>query len=1069
MYKTHSMKKLYIFRRKAIALAFLFFPVIITSAQEKLTDSPELTPGFVKPMNYIQPVTNENSLISGPVQSKADLPVFTQKFSLEKTPLAEQTKIKVQQQRKAVQESGSLPVEKNGLKSAGSHTTAFCNDMPIGTIDQYVVPGDQTLSVAAPGFLANDIDLDGEALTATAILDNVNHGTLAAFGNGSFTYIPDADFAGIDTFVYRMRDASNNFSDSVRVTIDVLPPANRNPVGIDDRFAALAGTSLSIASPGFLANDIDPDGEILTATAILDNVNHGFLAAFGNGSFTYTPDADFTGIDTFFYRMRDASNNFSDSVMVAIEIFEGNRAPVGVDDQYTAVINTTLTIAAPGFLANDIDLDGEALTATAILDNVNHGTLAAFGNGSFTYIPDADFTGIDTFVYRMRDASNNFSDSITVGIEVSSGGTTPAGTPDHYVAPGDQTLSVAAPGFLANDIDQDGEALTATAILDNVNHGTLAAFGNGSFTYIPDADFTGIDTFVYRMRDASNNFSDSVRVTIDVLPPANRNPVGIDDRFAALAGTSLSIASPGFLANDIDPDGETLTATAILDNVNHGTLAAFGDGSFTYNPDADFTGIDTFVYRMRDASNNFSDSVMVTIEIFEGNRAPVGVDDKYTAVINTTLTIAAPGFLANDIDLDGEALTATAILENVNHGTLAAFGDGSFTYNPDADFTGIDTFVYRMRDASNNFADSVTVTIDVAAPNQPPVAVANDIVTECTGPTGTSVILDGSNSTDPEGGAITYTWYESGSIIAGPAVSPTAEVILSTGIYTVTLMVEDECGDMSSDDATITIEDTTAPVVEAAFLPANHPHEFEITCSSEDLCSDIVSSMSVILIPDVNNPSVSLNNNSNYSLVIDVKKKTVDVKAPDAAGFWAMVMSNGGVVVNKGQVISAKYDKNKYKFSFDSEGNLVSVEGNTVTLRCNAVDSHGNIGEGEATLPSDLLQSLAGEPELPSDMLKSVASEATGFSGDRMTGWHRNYPNPFKRITTIEYRLGKSAFVNITVFDQTGRTVEQLANKQMQEGVHEVTWNATQQKPGIYYYRIVYDGYQFSNKMILQP
>ncbi len=814
------MKKLYIFLRNAMIMAFLFFPVCIISAQERLTNSPEATPGLFKPNNFIQQVTKDINLISVPAQSNTNLPVFTQKFSMEKSPLTGQTKIQVQQQSKPVQEHppGLLPVEESSLKSAGSLTTVFCNDMPIGTNDRYVVPNDQALSIAAPGFLANDIDFEGEALTATAILDYVNHGSVSGFGDGSFIYTPNADFTGVDTFVYRMRDASNNFSDSVMVTIDVLPPANRNPVGVDDRFAALVGTSLSVASPGFLANDIDPDGEVLTATAILDYVNHGSVSGFGDGSFVYIPDADFIGLDTFVYRMRDASNNFSDSVMVTIEVMEGNRAPIGVDDQYTAVINTMLSIVPPGFLANDIDLDGEALTATAILDNVNHGSLSGFGDGSFIYTPNTGFTGIDTFVYRMRDASNNFSDSVTVTIEVLSSGTTPVGTPDHYLAPNDQALSIAAPGFLANDIDLNGEALTATAILDYVNHGSVSGFGDGSFIYTPDIDFTGVDTFVYRMRDASNNFSDSVMVTIDVLPPANRNPVGVDDRFAALSGTSLSIASPGFLANDIDPDGEVLTATAILDYVNHGSVSGFGDGSFIYTPDADFIGLDTFVYRMRDASNNFSDSVMVTIEVMQGNRAPIGVDDQYTAVINTTLSIVPPGFLANDIDLDGEALTATAILDLVNHGSLSGFGDGSFIYTPNTDFTGIDTFVYRMRDASNNFSDSIMVTINVAAPNQPPVAAASDIITECAGPFGTTVTLDGSNSADPEGGAIIYTWYENGSIIAGPTASPMADVILSTGIHTVMLMVEDECGNSSSDNATITVEDSSGPLVEAALL-----------------------------------------------------------------------------------------------------------------------------------------------------------------------------------------------------------------------------------------------------------
>jgi hypothetical protein len=223
----------------------------------------------------------------------------------------------------------------------------------------------------------------------------------------------------------------------------------------------------------------------------------------------------------------------------------------------------------------------------------------------------------------------------------------------------------------------------------------------------------------------------------------------------------------------------------------------------------------------------------------------------------------------------------------------------------------------------------------------------------------------------------------------------------------------------------------------------------------------------VIRIPDLVGPTVSLKNQKGYSLVIDVKKNTVSVKAPDAAAFWATVMANGGVEVANGQVIKAKYDKNKYKFSFDSEGNLLSVEGNEVTLRCTATDNYGNTGESEATLPSDFLQSLASETELPSDMLKSMTSGASGFNEDEVVGWHRNYPNPFDQMTTIEYQLEKSAVVNITVFDQAGRMVEVLEGRQMPEGVHKVTWDATQQKPGIYFYRIANDGKFLSGKMVL--
>jgi hypothetical protein len=165
-----------------------------------------------------------------------------------------------------------------------------------------------------PDFLVNDIDLDGEPLTAISIVEDVDNGILAAFADGSFTYTPDAGFTGTDQFSYRMQNASGITSDPVTVTIEVFPAANRNPIGMPDFYAMTIETTLSVGAPGFLGNDIDLDGEVLSAISIVEVVDHGILAAFADGSFNYTPDAGFTGTDQFSYRMQDASGNLSEPV-----------------------------------------------------------------------------------------------------------------------------------------------------------------------------------------------------------------------------------------------------------------------------------------------------------------------------------------------------------------------------------------------------------------------------------------------------------------------------------------------------------------------------------------------------------------------------------------------------------------------------------------------------------------------------------------------------------------------------------------------------------------------------------
>jgi hypothetical protein len=185
--------------------------------------------------------------------------------------------------------------------------------------------------------------------------------------------------------------------------------------------------------------------------------------------------------------------------------------------------------------------------------------------------------------------------------------------------------------------------------------------------------------------------------------------------------------------------------------------------------------------------------------------------------------------------------------------------------------------------------------------------------------------------------------------------------------------------------------------------------------------------------------------------MIDTEKNTVSVKAPDAAAFWAMIMTIEGVPVDNDQVISAKDDKNKYKFSFDKDGNLISVAGDIVTLRCTATDSNGNTGVAEATLPDD--------------MLKSLESMAGSFDGEDFSDWHRNYPNPFTQSTTIEFMMEKSALVNVYIIDQVGGLVERLESRVMPTGINDVTWDASKYNPGMYFYRIEYEGRQVTGKM----
>jgi hypothetical protein len=122
--------------------------------------------------------------------------------------------------------------------------------------------------------------------------------------------------------------------------------------------------------------------------------------------------------------------------------------------------------------------------------------------------------------------------------------------------------------------------------------------------------------------------------------------------------------------------------------------------------------VDTFTYH---ATDTISDSNLATVilTVTAVNDPPLAVDDGYTATEDTPLIVAAPGVLANDGDVDGDAL-ATVLDTSPMSGNLVLSADGSFTYTPTLHFTGVDTFTYHATDAisASNLA---TVTLTVQA------------------------------------------------------------------------------------------------------------------------------------------------------------------------------------------------------------------------------------------------------------------------------------------------------------------------------------------------------------------
>lgn len=287
--------------------------------------------------------------------------------------------------------------------------------------------------------------------------------------------------------------------------------------------------------------------------------------------------------------------------------------------------------------------------------------------------------------------------------------TAPSGAPsagnDTYALNEDAlpNFSVAAPGVLGND-----SAGTTASLVSGTSHGSLNLAADGSFTYTPQANYNGADSFTYRaMSGGVGSAPATVSLTVN---PVNDVPVALGDVYSVAEGTLLNVAAPGVLGNDSDVDGNALTA------VNPSALAGLTfnpDGSFSYN--AATAGSYSFTYQ---ASDGIDTSAAATVAITVlANQAPVAVNDtasapRRTAVLYTPVII---NVLANDSDPNGNLVpgTVTLVTQPNRGGVVSVNADGTLNYTPRRNFRGTENFRYRVQDSGGLWSNNAVVRVNV--------------------------------------------------------------------------------------------------------------------------------------------------------------------------------------------------------------------------------------------------------------------------------------------------------------------------------------------------------------------
>ncbi|MEJ5992769.1 Ig-like domain-containing protein, partial [Ramlibacter sp. PS3R-8] len=461
----------------------------------------------------------------------------------------------------------------NGGTSTATVTVTVTpvNDAPTANNDTASTAEDTPVSIPLATLAGNDTDQDGDTLTVTAV-GNAVGGTVTIVG-GNAVFTPDPNFTGAATFEYTISDG-NGGTDTATVTVNVTP-ANDAPLAQGDSVSTAKDAPLVIAMATLLANDSDVDGDTLSISAFTQPAN-GSIVDNGDGTFTYQPAAGFIGPDSFTYTVSDGNGGTS-TATVALNV----TSPAAIGDTVSTPEDTPITIPGATLLANDVDAENDPMVITGVGNPVG-GTVALVG-GDVVFTPDPNFTGAASFTYTITDGTS--SDSATVIVNVTPVQDAPTANPNAFSTAEDTPVVMTVASLLANDTDPDaGDTLSVTGVANPVG-GTVSLAG-GNVTFTPNPNFTGTASYQYTISDGNGGTS-TATVTVNVTPVQDA-PTANNDTATTTEDTPVSIPLATLAGNDTDPDGDTLTVTAVGNPVG-GTVVMVG-GNAVFTPDPNFTG-----------------------------------------------------------------------------------------------------------------------------------------------------------------------------------------------------------------------------------------------------------------------------------------------------------------------------------------------------------------------------------------------------------------------------------------------------------------------------------------------
>jgi len=554
-------------------------------------------------------------------------------------------------------------------------TVNVTNLPPVANPDSYAM-AENTTNTFSP--LINDMVLTPGGTLAIIGVSPTNG--IAVISGTNLVFTPATNFVGAATIGYTITDGIGGTNSSlITVTVTNVPPvANPDAYGMTEN-------TFRFFSP--LLNDLlkTPHGQL---RIILASPTNGVVANDGT-NLLFTPTSNFVGIATIGYTITDSVGGTNSSL---ITVTVTNIPPVANPDGYAIAENTTNSFSP---LVNDVvSTLGGSLTIIGV--SPTNG-VANISGTNIIFTPTGNFLGVATIGYTITDGIGG-TNSTLVTVTVTN--VPPVANPDSY-ALGENTTNTLSP--LVNDVLRTpGGNLTIIGVAPT--NGTATISGT-NVIFTPSANFVGTATIGYTIVDNVGGTNSSlITVTVTNLPP-QANP----DLYS-VAENSTNSFSP--LVNDIlRTPGGSLAIIAV--NPTNGTATIVGT-NVTFVPALNFIGVATIGYAITDNVGGTNRS-LITVNVT--NLPPTATGQAVSTPENVAKAITLTGSDPANLPLTFIIMTSPA------NGTLTAINTntGAVTYTPNVNYTGADTFTFRV---NNGYNQSPAATVNIAVTPAADLAVA---------------------------------------------------------------------------------------------------------------------------------------------------------------------------------------------------------------------------------------------------------------------------------------------------------------------------------------------------------